>query len=345
MSIESPRHINTVRAEEADQYLAITGWRIWVRNIFDGLSPKGAEYLAGANDAGAKDLALICSQFGRGYAYVYRKLDAIERALHPNRPRLPFGGPGSGATDMPWYLLEPLTQEEVAKIDELGEVPGPVGSIDRPDELLRPDELQRIFSEPDRRISGSVTIEMFKPKSSTPLEQTQDPPRIHYRFDRFRLNGRTSHYVHVLYGSESFQGAQLAEAHYTEGKVTSVAFKYGTKEDLLEKYNRTRMRRRSFVFPGMQVFPNHAGVALVVRDGKFEVYDDESYLLGNHVGTIKVGESFTHSAIPYVLEISSGARRMEFKRINPSDNSIWELSVPNEVPINGPEEISVKFKG
>ena len=42
-------------------------------------------------------------------------------------------------------LLEPLTEDEVRLIDESGQAPGPVGSTDKPHELIRPEELRRIL--------------------------------------------------------------------------------------------------------------------------------------------------------------------------------------------------------
>lgn len=161
MSIEGPISINDIQPEEVDQYGAILGWRIWQRNIFSR-----EPYSSAANEAQAKKMALLSRQFDKGYVYIYHKLEQLEMKANPGRPRMPFG-PGAAAFDMPWYVLEPLTDQEVKTIDELGEAPGPLGSIDRPNELLRPDELRRILAEPNRRTSGSITFEMFKPKDSS----------------------------------------------------------------------------------------------------------------------------------------------------------------------------------
>lgn len=172
-------------------------------------------------------------------------------------------------------------------------------------------------------------------------------PRIQYKFSRFSIHERTSHYAYALYGSEPQQGAQLAEAHYTDGEIADVSMKFGNKEDLLDKYNQSRRRRRGFVFGGHgpRLYPRNDAVCFVPNGDGFDVLDDEETYLGKQIGTIKVGERFTHEAIPYVLEISHTETQTTFRRIDPTDNLAWELSIPNRAPVNGPEEIPVSFKG
>lgn len=141
-----PRNIGDVGPDEFERYYEVPGWRIWSLNIFD--SP---EFREASQAAESKDLALVCHEFDRGYSQIYYKYEEAERALHPDRPRLPFGGPGSLATDQPWFLLEPLAGVELRRIDEQGEAPGLLGSIDRLNELLRPSELKDILESAPRR--------------------------------------------------------------------------------------------------------------------------------------------------------------------------------------------------
>lgn len=184
---------------------------------------------------------------------------------------------------------------------------------------------------------------------SNPLEQTPSNPRIQYRFVRFALNGHTGHYAYVLYGSEPLQGAQLAEAQYTNGELGSVSIKYGTKERLLEEHNRAMERRKRGGFRfgghGPALYPSNDAVCFVPNSGGFDVLDDEETYLGKQIGTIKPGERFTHEAVPYVLEFSSIEGQTNFKRIDPTDNTEWNFSVPNIAPTNGPEEIPISFNG
>ncbi|MBI2337709.1 hypothetical protein HYU95_00850 [Candidatus Daviesbacteria bacterium] len=140
-----PRRINEIRPEEIETYLAVPGWRIWVRRHSDT-----QEFCLSAQEAGARELSLTTDVYGKGYDPIHSKLEAIDRQLHPNGPRLPFGYRSSICTTyLPWYILEPLTADEVKTIDELGEASGPASSIDRAAEILRPDELKKILEEPD----------------------------------------------------------------------------------------------------------------------------------------------------------------------------------------------------
>lgn len=184
--------------------------------------------------------------------------------------------------------------------------------------------------------------------NNNPVEVTPAAPRIQYRFLRFSMHGHTNHYAYTLYGSEPLQGAQLAEANYTDGEIASVSIKYSTKEDLLDRYNKAvKSRRRGFRFGGHgpALYPSNDAVCFVPNGNGFDVLDDEETYLGKQVGTLKVGERFTHEAIPYVLEISNNEAQTTFRRINPSDYSAWEFSIPNQAPVDGPEEIPISFKG
>lgn len=115
--------------------------------------------------------------------------------------------------------------------------------------------------------------------NNNPLETTPVAPRIQYRFLRFSMHGHTNHYAYALYGSEPLQGAQLAEAHYADGEIADVSIKYGSKEDLLDKYNQAKRRRRGFRFGGHgpALYPSNNAVCFVPNGDGFDVLDDSVY--------------------------------------------------------------------
>lgn len=132
-----PKSISELSSEEREDYFNVPGWRVWPRNIFSR-----DEYIEAAREAEEKPLALLSHQGegGEGYDLYNTLLGRLQKAQ--NIPII-FG---RGSTDLPSFLLEPLTEEEVQRIDDEGEAPGPLGSTDRPKELLRPNDLRALFS-------------------------------------------------------------------------------------------------------------------------------------------------------------------------------------------------------
>lgn len=137
--IEEPglREIDSLKPEEQEQYLAVPGWRIWLRSIWDYQDP---EYSEAINEAETKPLALVvCRDDSSAYPLLADKYYQSR-----GKPRPPL----FGTRDLPSFLLEPLSEEEVRRIDESGEVPAPLGTIDKPNEILHPAELRELFSTP-----------------------------------------------------------------------------------------------------------------------------------------------------------------------------------------------------
>lgn len=127
-----PRNIDTLQPAELEQYYAVPGWRVWSRSIF----ANNKDYRTAFDQAAEKPLALICHERNRGYGTLYHW-----EADTQDKPRLPLFANG---LDMPSFLLEPLSEDEVKRIDEQGETPDPLRSIDKPNELFRPEDLRRI---------------------------------------------------------------------------------------------------------------------------------------------------------------------------------------------------------
>lgn len=124
------KSVDSVEPQEWEKYLAVPAWRVWTRGIFE----KDA-YRNAADEVEANELALRSSQFDRGEA---KRLYNILLGMHHRVHHIPsiFG---RGSFDLPSFVLEPLNEDQVGRIDEDGQAPGPLGSVDKPDELLRPD--------------------------------------------------------------------------------------------------------------------------------------------------------------------------------------------------------------
>jgi len=133
------RDIDSLQPEEYQRYYQVPGWRIWERNISDALSERSEERKTALETIEANPLALAVRTDGKGYYYVDNKMDEIT-GRHIS---ILFNGPGT--FDRSWYMLEPLTAEQVSKIDEEGEASGPLGSTDKPHEILRPEDLKNIL--------------------------------------------------------------------------------------------------------------------------------------------------------------------------------------------------------
>jgi len=129
-----PRRIESLQQEELDHFYAVPGWRIWSRSIFSR-----GEYREAFEQAAAKPLAIMVAPDRPGYQRLWDRQEINQTAKIPSFFR------GSGTFDRPSFLLEPLTGEEVQRIDEVGETSGPVGSIDKSNEIFRPGDLRKIF--------------------------------------------------------------------------------------------------------------------------------------------------------------------------------------------------------
>ncbi len=132
---ERPRDIGSIQPDEYDQYCVVLGWRIWKRNIHTN-----QKYFEAAEEAAKKPQTLRIPLDGKGYQFIWNKTEVGQPVKIPALFR------GTGTFDRPHFLLEPLTDDEVAVIDQNGVGPGPLGSTDKPQELLRPVELRRIFA-------------------------------------------------------------------------------------------------------------------------------------------------------------------------------------------------------
>ncbi len=117
-----PRNIDSLRPAELDQYYAVQGWRIRSRSIH-GSKVEGDAF----NQAVAKPLALVCREGNRGYDIL-----SHWESDKTGRPSLPFL---SNGFDMPSFLLEPLSEDEVKEAEKQGEA----------DKLLRPDDIRKIL--------------------------------------------------------------------------------------------------------------------------------------------------------------------------------------------------------
>lgn len=128
------RNIESLQAEEWDQFYAVPAWRIWIINTF---SPR--EYRLAFDQAATRPSAIIIHPGRPGYQRVWDRYEVNRPAKTP----LVFRGPGT--LDLPSFLLEPLTEEEVEKINKDGRVPGPSGSVDKLNEFFKPEDLRKIL--------------------------------------------------------------------------------------------------------------------------------------------------------------------------------------------------------
>lgn len=123
--------IQELNEKERIEYLKVKGWRIWTWSIFGNRN-----YHEALKKVRENPKALIVSIYDGG---LYDFLD--EKTIGGV---MPFK---YGSFDVASYVLDPLSDEEVNRIDESGEAPGPLGSVDRPEELLRPHELDKFLRD------------------------------------------------------------------------------------------------------------------------------------------------------------------------------------------------------
>lgn len=134
-----PRSVDSLRPEELEQYSQVPGWRIWPRNIF-----QSTNYTEAAENAGAKPNALISREFDRDAAAGY---DLYNLLLHNWREASHIPSIiGRGSFDLPWFILEPLTEEEVKIIDQQEKTHSMPAAADKPKQILRAEALKGIFS-------------------------------------------------------------------------------------------------------------------------------------------------------------------------------------------------------
>lgn len=129
-----PRNTDQLKPFELAMCLSVPGWRIWQRSIFES-----QEYGEAAELAESKPLALCFAVDGKGHQ------DIWDKYMEVTGREIPIIFRDSATFDRPSFVLEPLTIEEVRIIDENGEAPGPLGSVDKPNEILRPNDLKRIL--------------------------------------------------------------------------------------------------------------------------------------------------------------------------------------------------------
>lgn len=136
-----PRAIESIRPEERGQLYGVVAWRIWDHSIFSGWDK---EYAKAYDEAAGKPLAIQIQPDKLGYYTVWNRHEIN------SKHKTPLLACDPGVLDRPSFLLEPLTTKEVARIDELGEAPGPIGSTDRSNELFRSNDLKNIFERSER---------------------------------------------------------------------------------------------------------------------------------------------------------------------------------------------------
>lgn len=127
-----PRKIETLRPGEQDQFLAVPSWWIWIISRFSG-----EEYKKAFDQAAAKPSAIMIYPDRFGYQEVW---DKYEEDFPAKTPR---GFRGPSILERPSFLLEPLTEEEVQRIDGQGKVSGQNGF--RQNGLFKPEDLRKIF--------------------------------------------------------------------------------------------------------------------------------------------------------------------------------------------------------
>lgn len=131
-----PRNIESLLPEEQDQFLAVFGWRIWIISIFSGKEYKRPV------QAAVKPLAIMIRPDRFGYQVVWDRYEENQPAKTPKS----FRGPD--IPDRPSFLLEPLTEKEVQKLDEQGKVSVLNGS--RQNGLLKPEDLRKILDRQNK---------------------------------------------------------------------------------------------------------------------------------------------------------------------------------------------------
>ncbi|MCR4306187.1 MAG: hypothetical protein NUV73_03835 [Candidatus Daviesbacteria bacterium] len=146
-------HLARLSPEEQQPYFAVPGWRMW--KCVSPFSLKFThEYARAQEEVASKPYALYVSSLADSekFEYIARRFEEVTGV---NVRPLYASGTRDGSS-VSLLLLEPLTDDEVRTIDRLGEVPGPLGSIDRPEGILRPEELKRILKAP--RIFPPATL-------------------------------------------------------------------------------------------------------------------------------------------------------------------------------------------
>ena len=129
-----PRLIDGLLPEELEPYLNVPGWRIWRHTIFDQ-----GTYLKALETAATKPLALNVIPDGMGYFEVW------DRNEEGREVKTSILFRGSDTFDRPGFLLEPLSEEEVYRIDEQGKLPRPSRTVDKTVELFREGDFRKLF--------------------------------------------------------------------------------------------------------------------------------------------------------------------------------------------------------
>lgn len=136
---QMPRDIDSIFPNEWKKYCAVLGWRIWALTENSALYPE-AMALA---DSKPLTLKSRVTDQGRGF----KLYDLLLTRYRPAYQDI-FG---RESIKMPDFFLEPLSEDEVRRIDEERQVPGPHETTDHPHELLRPEDLIKVFT--DERVS------------------------------------------------------------------------------------------------------------------------------------------------------------------------------------------------
>ncbi|MBI2028924.1 hypothetical protein HYT02_00710 [Candidatus Gottesmanbacteria bacterium] len=119
------RKIESIKPEEYQQYLEVTGWRILRRNFFN------SDLITAYSRAEANKLSLLINSDNAGYQLVWDKYEVDSEIKISIKDRMP------GSFGLPVFLLEPLTEKRVQQIDEQGEAA----------KLVRPCDLKALFNQ------------------------------------------------------------------------------------------------------------------------------------------------------------------------------------------------------
>lgn len=137
-----PRDVDSIQSDAWQQYYDVPGWRVWVQGMWAASSP---DYLAALAAAETKPLALRCIPSDKGKA---DQLYLLLLGRYNEEAQIPLLYAINSIGDNPSFLLEPLTEREAREIDEQGHPSGPLTPLK---ELLRPEDLKRIFGPQEQK--------------------------------------------------------------------------------------------------------------------------------------------------------------------------------------------------
>jgi hypothetical protein len=126
------RHIDDIKPEEFETYCSVPAYRIWKEELHDIYSKDYETREIKLNGIRRNPLAIIVGIDAKGRDFLELKVDKYTSRRGVNLLVSTFNDP--------WYLLEPLDNDEVTHLDQIREE-------GKPDDLLRPVELRKILEE------------------------------------------------------------------------------------------------------------------------------------------------------------------------------------------------------